>query len=217
MSDAASRALANTSAAVAKVCRLLGSIGGIVLLRVVIVVAMNAHRFLVSVAAAAALLLTGCGIPYSSDDLPSTIPDVTIGQTTPATTPAQAEPEVTPATSIDGECRALADDELYEWEIIGNVASEAGDIGYSRGQIVKVAENLWEVAVVRFVREPTQYDTSQDGDIEMYMAERTETRTKRYPVTNALKAVACLGFDADDLESGVSGHGDNALVEKVRG
>lgn len=138
----------------------------------------------------AAIMFSGCGIPLTSEDLPPARPTETIGAPT-----ASSDAAATTAPEVQfkiGDCRALTDKELHQWAVIGNRAGVAGDIGYSRGQIVQVAADRWEVAAVLFVREPTQYDTASDGKVEYYEEKEDGDRTKRYPVNFASAAAGCI-------------------------
>lgn len=142
-------------------------------------------------AVAAAIMFSGCGIPLTSDDLPPARPTETIGAPT-----ASSDAATTTAPEVQfkiGDCRALTDKELHQWAVVGNRAGVSGDIGYSRGQIVQVAADQWEVAAVLFVHAPTQYDTHDNGKVEYYEKKQDGDHTKRYPVNFASAAARCIG------------------------
>lgn len=96
-------------------------------------------------AVCAALLLTGCGIPLTSKDLPAARPTETIGEPTPSTaaTVGPIQDEV--------ECVALSKSLLSDANYLGNVG------GYARfvsGQMVKAGRGWWFIAVKARISHP---------------------------------------------------------------
>ena len=105
-------------------------------------------------ALAAAIMLSGCGIPLTSEDLPPARPTETIGEPTPdasASTSASATATVG-TTQDDAECVALDESMLKATNNVGSAGG--GSVHFVSGQMVKATDNWWLVAAVSEIYDP---------------------------------------------------------------
>lgn len=148
---------------------------------------MSTRGALTAVAIGAALLMTGCGIPLTSRDLPpKATSQVTIG---PATSEAPPVPEPT----WEAVCEPVDQDTLRYLEGQGNVG---GAITFTRGAIVRVDDDRWEIAAETAVH-PNGSGYTRDNVARVWFFEASEPAGSYEFVARKIgrsdAAVRCLG------------------------
>lgn len=139
-------------------------------------------------------IFSGCGVPLYSVRPTSSTSSGAGQPSESAATPTASLTQTPPSELLTriGACRRLTSQELHEWAVVANVDGLNGDIGFSRGQIVRVGEDHWQIATVLFVKAGSQYDQSRNGEIQLFGMEWTGERFKRFPLTRATRARNCL-------------------------
>jgi hypothetical protein len=118
---------------------------------------MNAHRLIPIATVAALISLEGCGIAWTSGDLPSTDHGVKVVVDTPnasATNIQTGKPEpVIPEDEL--RCEPISQKLLTYIEGVGNAG---GAVRYTKGQMVAYGNGWWAVVVRRSVEPGSGFD-----------------------------------------------------------